>query len=64
METNEKQEACVLTTSLQVFTGVMRIAGCAPQPWIALWRVSLNMLRSSMEWQYTASILGHQSNAD
>jgi len=22
------------------------------------------MLRSSTEWQYTASILGHQSNAD
>ena len=45
-------------------TGAIRIAGCAPQPWTALWSVSPNIFRSSTEWQYTASILGHQSNAD
>lgn len=45
-------------------TGVMRMAGCAPQPCMARCSVSLNMLRSSTAWQYTASIRGHQSSAD
>lgn len=45
-------------------TGAIRIAGCAPQPCTALWSVSPNIFRSSTEWQYTASIFGHQSNAD
>lgn len=45
-------------------TGVIRMAGCAPQPCMARCRVSLNMLRSSTAWQYTASIRGHQSSAD
>lgn len=45
-------------------TGVMRMAACAPQPCMARCSVSLNMLRSSTAWQYTASIRGHQSSAD
>lgn len=45
-------------------TGVMRMAACAPQPCMARCRVSLNMLRSSTAWQYTASMRGHQSRAD
>lgn len=45
-------------------TGVMRRGACVLQPCMTRPRVSENMVRSSPEYVYTASIFGHQSRGD